>query len=537
MKSDSNNIRPDSSQAWQDLQALAGKAKGRSISALFDANSARATEFSLSSDDLLLDYSKTNIDSNIRAGLLRLAEHCQVEAKRNAMFSGEKINVTEDRAVLHIALRDSSACFKSGYGEDIAAQVSTELKKIEALSEKIRNGDWLGYSGKRIKHVVNIGIGGSDLGPKMVCDALREKQSDALHVHFVSNVDETHLMHVLDGLSPEETLFSVSSKTFTTQETMYNANAARAWFLQHQPDESAIAAHFVAVTTNVDAAIAFGIAEQNLLTFWDWVGGRYSLWSSIGVPIAIALGYSVFAELLAGAHSMDQHFYTAPPEQNMPMMLALAGIWHRNFAKLDSLAVIPYNDALSLLPMYLQQLDMESNGKSVDIEGQAVSYDTGPIVWGQNGSNGQHAFFQLLHQGTTVVPLEFVVALNPATDKPEQHRVLLSNMLAQASALMVGQGAENGRPFTQYDGNKPSSMIALSSLSAKSLGALIALYEHKVFVQGAIWNINSFDQWGVQLGKKLANEMGTDFSESASKFDPSTQADMAWMEKQLAVKS
>ncbi len=535
MSNDITNCQPEVSDAWHELQYLSKKASAKSIASLFDDDSSRAKSFSISSENMLVDFSKTTLTNDVRRQLLALAKHCQLETKREAMFAGEKINVTEERAVLHIALRDLSGQFKAAYGEEIAGQVATELKKIESLSEKIRSGEWLGHNGKRIRHVVHIGIGGSDLGPKMVCDALREHQSDDLKVHFVSNVDETHLANVLKGLSPDETLFSISSKTFTTQETMYNANAARDWFLDHVPDESAIASHFVAVSTNTKTATEFGIAEENLLTFWDWVGGRYSLWSSIGFPIAVALGFGVFRELLEGAHEMDRHFYSAELSDNMPVMLALVGIWHRNFMKHDSLAVIPYNDALSLLPMYLQQLDMESNGKSVDIDGRTVSYDTGPIVWGQNGSNGQHAFFQLLHQGTSIVPLEFVVALNPSAgeDKAEQHRVLLSNLLAQSSALMTGAKAEPGRLFTEYDGSKPSALIALSELSPSNLGALIALYEHKVFVQGAVWNINSFDQWGVQLGKKMANAIGTDFTESASEFDASTQANMAGMESHL----
>lgn len=527
--------QPTSHASWNELVKLA--ARSHRISDLFERDSARAEHFCAEQGGLRLDYSKTLIDEAVRGQLIQLAEDCGLAGAMQAMRSAEHINRTEDRAVLHIALRDVEAALASDYGDEVHRLVSGQLARIETLSTQIRSGEWRGHTGKRIKHLVNIGIGGSDLGPKMVCEALRDQQHAALQVHFASNVDDTHLPHILRDCDPEETLFSISSKTFTTQETMCNARLARQWLLDHYATETAIAKHCIAVTTNTEAAVAFGIAEQNLLSFWDWVGGRFSLWSSIGFPIAAALGYPQFAELLAGAHSMDAHFFSADFDRNLPVLLGLCGIWHNNFCAQHSLGVIPYNDALSLLPMYLQQLDMESNGKSIDIDGEPVDYATGPIVWGQNGSNGQHAFFQLLHQGTSTVPLEFIVALNPNSAHPEQHRILLSNLLAQANAFMCGEPAETGKPYTDYPGNKPSLCIALDQLNAFNLGALIALYEHKIFVQGVIWNLNSFDQWGVQLGKRLANEIGTDFSAPPATLDASTRALMAWADRKLSESS
>lgn len=522
---------PTSTSAWKALEAAA--AARPAISSLFAGDSERAINYAIEHSGIRFDYAKTSIDIDTKNSLLELAQQCGVASKMKAMRAGEAINRSEDRAVLHIALRDQQGGSAKFYGESIYAQVSRELAKLRVLSESIRNGEWRGHTGKRIRHFVNIGIGGSDLGPKMVCEALRAWQSTELTVHFVSNVDDTHFEDVIKDLDPEETVFSVSSKTFGTQETMCNAHLARAWLMNHFGDELAIEKHCVAVTTNIEAATEFGICEDNLLAFWDWVGGRFSLWSAIGLPIAVALGFEQFASLLAGAHSMDQHFFEAEFENNMPMMLALTGIWHNNFCGYHSLGVIPYNDALGLLPMFLQQLDMESNGKSIDVEGGTVDYATGPVVWGQNGSNGQHAFFQLLHQGTSIVPLEFIVALNPASNHPIQHKVLLANMLAQASAFMSGQQAEESKPHTHYAGDRPSVCLALEALTPHSLGALIALYEHKIFVQGAVWNINSFDQWGVQLGKRLANECGTDFSQPPQSFDASTKALMAWIDQRL----
>lgn len=525
---------PTQTPAWQQLVTLGNAGKARRISDYFQSQPDRVSIMQISACGMLADFSKTKIDPEVRGQLLALAEQSPLMRQRQAMFAGEMINNTEQRAVLHIALRDLQRQFSNLYGADNADLVATEQEKIARISRRIRQQQWTGFGGKTIRHVVNIGIGGSDLGPKMVTEALRADVDDEVQLHFVSNVDETHLPHTLHGLSPEETLFIISSKTFTTQETMLNAHAAKRWILHHFGDEAAIGAHFVAVTASPQAASEFGIQRENMLTFWDWVGGRFSLWSSIGLPIAVALGYETFTELLAGAHAMDQHFMNADFAENLPVMLALAGIWHINFQEMQSLAVIPYNDALSLLPMYLQQLDMESNGKSVDFEGRSIDYGTGPILWGQNGSNGQHAFFQLLHQGRVNVPIEFVAALRPDTENIDQHRVLLANMLAQSSAFMSGAAAPEGQPYLHYPGDKPSITLLLEDLSARNLGALIALYEHKIFVQGVIWNINSFDQWGVQLGKKLAGELGTNFASPPEQFDPSTRSLMRWIAASLS---
>lgn len=525
-------MNPKQSKAWAALEKKAENRPG--IASIFESDPQRAARCTLEHCGIRLDYSKTTITEDVLQSLLSLAIDVGVPDRMNAMLNGEHINTTEDRAVLHIALRDIDGVLADKYGADKHKAVLEQLSRMERLSDEIRSGQWRGFSGKRIRHVVNIGIGGSDLGPKMVCEALRHLQSPELQVHFASNVDETHLPNILRELDPEETLFSISSKTFTTQETMYNARNARQWVLDHYSDSDAIASHFIAVSSNTRAAVEFGIAEQNLLSFWEWVGGRYSLWSTIGFPICAAIGYARFEELLRGAHALDAHFFTAEFEQNLPLILAVCGIWHNNFCAHHSLGVIPYNDALGLLPMYLQQLDMESNGKSVDLEGNAVTYATGPVVWGQSGSNGQHAFFQLLHQGTDVIPLEFVFAVNVETANQEQHRALLGNMLAQSNALMRGEQAAEAQPHLHYAGDKPSISVGLDQLTPASLGALIALFEHKVFVQGAIWNINSFDQWGVQLGKRLANQIGTDFSRPNAEMDSSTQATIAWIHERMS---
>ncbi|MGI9287314.1 MAG: glucose-6-phosphate isomerase [Pseudomonadales bacterium] len=524
---------PTQVTAWQQLAQLARASKKQRISDCFSVEPERAQVLRMTAAGILADFSKTKITTEVRSQLLLLTEQSPLQAKRAAMFAGEKINNTEQRAVLHVALRDLKREFADLYGADKADLVAAEQEKIARVSKRIRQQKWSGFSGTAIRHVVNIGIGGSDLGPKMVCETLRHGLDDKVRLHFVSNVDETHLPHTLRHLSPEETLFIVSSKTFTTQETLLNAQAAKRWIVQHFDDEAAVGAHFIAVTANPEAASAFGIQAENMLTFWDWVGGRYSLWSSIGLPIAVALGYETFTNLLAGAHAMDQHFLSADFAENLPVMLALAGIWHINFQHMQSLAVIPYNDALSLLPMYLQQLDMESNGKSVDVQGRNIDYHTGPVLWGQNGSNGQHAFFQLLHQGRVEVPIELIAALNPRADNAKQHRVLLANMLAQSSAFMTGAAAPDGEPYLHYPGDTPSVTLLLEELTAHNLGALLALYEHKIFVQGVIWNINSFDQWGVQLGKRLAGELGTDFANPPDQFDPSTRSLMQWIAARL----
>ncbi|MEM8500868.1 MAG: glucose-6-phosphate isomerase [Pseudomonadota bacterium] len=525
-------MNPRQSKAWAALEKQA--AKRSRIDSIFESDPQRAERCTIENGGIRLDYSKTAITTDVLQSLIRLANDAGVAERMNAMLCGQHINTTEDRAVLHIALRDIDGALAGKYGTDKHKAVLEQLSRMQRLSDDIRSGEWQGFSGKRIRHVVNIGIGGSDLGPKMVCEALRHLQSSEIQVHFASTIDETHLPNILHELDPEETLFSISSKTFTTQETMYNARNARQWVLDHFSDVDAIASHFIAVSSNTQAAVEFGIAEQNLLSFWEWVGGRYSLWSTIGFPICAAVGFARFEELLRGAHALDAHFFTAEFDNNIPLILALCGIWHNNFCAHHSLGVIPYNDALGLLPMYLQQLDMESNGKSVDLDGNEVNYATGPLVWGQSGSNGQHAFFQLLHQGTNVIPLEFVFAVNAEIGSQEQHRALLGNMLAQSNALMRGENADVDKRHLFYSGDKPSISLALDQLTPARLGALIALFEHKVFVQGAIWNINSFDQWGVQLGKRLATQIGTDFSRPNTDMDSSTQATIAWIHERMS---
>ncbi|MFK7730483.1 MAG: glucose-6-phosphate isomerase, partial [Pseudomonadales bacterium] len=434
-------MNPKQSAAWFALETL-GLSRSR-IDSIFDADLQRAERCTIENCGIRLDYSKTAITEDVMRHLIDLARDTGVPERMKAMLGAEHINTTENRAVLHLALRDLDGKLANHYGMEKHEAVLQQLSRMQQLSDDIRSGQWRGFSGKRIRHVVNIGIGGSDLGPKMVCEALRHLQSSEIQVHFASTIDETHLPNILRTLDPEETLFSISSKTFTTQETMYNARGARQWVLEHYSDSDAIARHFIAVSSNTAAAVEFGIAEQNLLSFWEWVGGRYSLWSTIGFPICVALGFARFEELLRGANEMDTHFFTEEFEINLPVVLALCGIWHNNFCGHHSLGVIPYNDALGLLPMFLQQLDMESNGKSVDLDGNPVTYATGPVVWGQSGSNGQHAFFQLLHQGTGVIPLEFVFAVNTETDNQEQHRALLGNMLAQSNALMQGEQAND----------------------------------------------------------------------------------------------
>lgn len=527
------SFSPRSTEAWQRLERYAAEKRPR-IDALLENDKERLSWSTLAADGIRFDYARTDITFEVRHALLDLAQQMQLAEWIGRMRIGEKINHTEDRAVLHVALRDLTGRYAPDYGEDVKELVQGELQKLRLLCGKIRSGEWLGYTGKPIRHLVNIGIGGSDLGPKMICEALREQWDGQIQAHFASNVDDTHLLNLVRRLPAEETLFCISSKTFTTQETMCNAHLARDWLIEQLGSDAATSQHFIAVSTNADAAEAFGIDTKNLLGFWDWVGGRFSLWSSIGLPIALSYGVDTFEQLLAGAHALDTHFFETPFEHNIPVWMALAGIWQNNFRKRTSLGVIPYNDALGLLPMFLQQLDMESNGKSIDRNGTTVDYATGPVVWGQAGSNGQHAFFQSLHQGTQVVPLEFVIALNPGSKQPEQHRVLLSNLLAQSRAMMAGEQAEEGAPHTHYAGDKPSCMIALTQLDAFNLGQLIAAYEHKIFVQGVIWNLNSFDQWGVQLGKRLANEIGTDFSAPAASVDAASRELMAWIESGLS---
>lgn len=520
------------SESWSMLEQLANETRNDRIADYFKADPDRFDKMSLRLGELFLDYSKNKVSPQVMDALFEMAKQSPLASRREQMFSGETINITEQRPVLHTALRNLGEAPIVVNGHDVMPEVRASLDKLRAFTEQVRNGQWLGYTGKRIRDVVNIGIGGSDLGPSMVCRALIDYQHQEMNVHFISNVDGRHLKKVLKGLDPETTLFVVSTKTFSTQETLLNANSAKRWFqAQTQSTTTDMGQHFVAVSTNINAATEFGIREDSIFEFWDWVGGRYSLWSSIGLPIALSIGFDAFIELLEGAFIMDQHFREAPFEANMPVVQALIGIWNINFLGAETQAIIPYDQALHQLPAFLQQLDMESNGKSVDIDGKPVSHATGPIVWGQTGSNGQHAFFQLLHQGTRFVPIDFIATLKPEDDTKDHHFALLTNMLAQANAFMNGD-TQNDQ-YASCPGNRPSNVLLMDELTPRNLGALIALYEHKVFVQGAIWNINSFDQWGVQLGKRLANEISRDIEQQSDKYDPSTQGLMEIVKQHL----
>ncbi|MEQ1591777.1 MAG: glucose-6-phosphate isomerase [Thiobacillaceae bacterium] len=487
---------------------------------LFAQEPGRFKKFSLSVGDMLLDYSKNRVTEETMGLLMRLAEEADVAGWRERMFSGEKINNTEDRAVLHVALRNRGNVPIKVDGIDVMPVVNTVIERMSVFAEQIRSGEWRGYSGEQITDVVNIGIGGSDLGPQMVVQALKPYRHARLKFHFISNVDGAHVKETLESLKPETTLFIVSSKTFTTQETMTNAHCAREWFLAQVQSEQHIARHFVAVSTNRCAVTAFGIDPQQMFEFWDWVGGRYSLWSAIGLSIVLAVGPERFAELLDGAHAMDTHFRQAPLEQNMPVILAMLGVWYNNFFGAESQAILPYDHYLRSLPAYLEQADMESNGKSVDRDGNVVDYATGAIVWGATGINGQHAFYQLLHQGTKLIPADFIVSMQPHTELQSHHDILIANFLAQTEALMRGRTREETQVSTQkgevagtfiqhkiFNGNHPSNALLLKKLTPYALGMLLALYEHKIFVQGVIWNLNSYDQWGVELGKQLAQSI------------------------------
>ena len=519
------NHQPDRASEWAGLAVHAERLKDRDMGELFQADPQRVAKYALDAAGLYLDYAKNRLDDAARDQLVDLARVTGVEARREAMFSGERINITENRSVLHTALRDQSSERIDVDGADILQPIRAVRERTYAFSERVRSGAWRGYTGKAITDVVNIGIGGSDLGPRMVCEALRAFAHPRLQMHFVANIDGDALADVLAKISPENTLFIVASKTFTTIETLTNAHSARAWFLATGAQERDIAQHFVAVSTNSTAVKAFGIDPENMFPFWDWVGGRYSLWSSIGLSIMVSVGPGNFDRLLAGAHAMDLHFRNAPLARNMPVVLALIGVWYRNFFDAPSMAVLPYSEHLQRLPAYLQQLDMESNGKSVTLQGAHVGYATGPVIWGEPGTNGQHAFFQLLHQGTQLIPIDFILPMRPTHGLADHHDLLVANCLAQSSALMVGKTVEQARQelgattdsatavehlalHRSFSGNRPSNTLLLEQLEPASLGALIALYEHKVFVQGIIWNINSFDQWGVELGKTVATKIG-----------------------------
>ncbi|EGF8220068.1 glucose-6-phosphate isomerase [Escherichia coli] len=518
------NINPTQTAAWQALQKHFDEMKDVTIADLFAKDGDRFSKFSATFDDqMLVDYSKNRITEETQAKLQDLAKECDLAGAIKSMFSGEKINRTENRAVLHVALRNRSNTPILVDGKDVMPEVNAVLEKMKTFSEAIISGEWKGYTGKAITDVVNIGIGGSDLGPYMVTEALRPYKNH-LNMHFVSNVDGTHIAEVLKKVNPETTLFLVASKTFTTQETMTNAHSARDWFLKAAGDEKHVAKHFAALSTNAKAVGEFGIDTANMFEFWDWVGGRYSLWSAIGLSIVLSIGFDNFVELLSGAHAMDKHFSTTPAEKNLPVLLALIGIWYNNFFGAETEAILPYDQYMHRFAAYFQQGNMESNGKYVDRNGNVVDYQTGPIIWGEPGTNGQHAFYQLIHQGTKMVPCDFIapaITHNPLSD---HHQKLLSNFFAQTEALAFGKSREvveqeyrdQGKdpatldyvvPFKVFEGNRPTNSILLREITPFSLGALIALYEHKIFTQGVILNIFTFDQWGVELGKQLANRI------------------------------
>jgi glucose-6-phosphate isomerase len=508
------------SPAWQALEAHAEALRDVHLRELFARDPERFAKLSLQLDDLLLDCSKHRVTDDTLRLLLDLARATDVEGWRDRMLAGEKINATENRAVLHTALRNRSGRPVLVDGQDVMPGVVAVLEKMQGFTGQVRDGAWRGATGHAITEIVNIGIGGSDLGPLMVCEALKPYQRADLRPHFVSNVDGAHLAHTLARLDPARTLFVVASKTFTTQETMTNAGSAREW-LTRALGEDAVARHFVAVSTNEAAVRGFGIDPANMFEFWDWVGGRYSLWSAIGLPIALAVGFERFEELLAGAHAMDEHFRTAPLERNLPVVQALLGVWYRDFLGASTLAILPYDQHLSRFPAYFQQGDMQSNGKGVRRDGTRVDYATGPVISRVPGTNGQHAFYQLIHQGTELVPCDFLAAAESQTPMGDHHEKLLANFFAQTEALAFGKSAAEARaelegqglageallPHKVFPGNRPSTSILYRRLDPHRLGSLIALYEHKIFVQGVIWGINSFDQWGVELGKQLASKI------------------------------
>ena len=514
-------INPTTTSAWSKLVALSQKNQNLSIVELFDQKD-RFERYSRSLEDILVDFSKNRIPDEVFEALLQLAQETALSQAIESMFTGQAINQTENRAVLHTALRNRSNSPVYVDGQDVMPEVNQVLSQMKAFATQIHQGTWLGYTGKPITALVNIGIGGSDLGPVMVTEALKAYQSPKLKLHFVSNVDGTHIAETLKEVDPETTLFFIASKTFTTQETMTNAHSARTWFLEHAQDEKAIAKHFVALSTNSESVRAFGIDPQNMFAFWDWVGGRYSLWSAIGLPIACAIGFDRFEALLSGAHSMDLHFRTTPLDQNIPVILALVGIWNTNFLGASSEAILPYDQYLHRFAAYFQQGNMESNGKYVGRDGKKVNYPTGPIIWGEPGTNGQHAFYQLIHQGTHLIPCDFIAPARSHNPIGDHHVKLLSNFFAQTEALMKGKSlpevvAEMRKagkseeeiqriaPHRVFEGNRPTNSILVKQITPYTLGQLVALYEHKIAAQGIIWNIFSFDQWGVELGKVLAN--------------------------------
>jgi glucose-6-phosphate isomerase len=531
------------SAVWSALVSHRQEIEKLHMRTLFQEDGGRFERFSIHWGELMLDYSKNRITPRTMELLLDLARSVELEKKRDEMFDGVPINSTEHRAVLHTALRRPPGYSLVVDGLDLSTEIADVLAQMKDCCERVISGTWKGYTGKRMTDVVNIGIGGSDLGPCMVTEALRPFAHGHLQVHFVSNIDGTHISETLKKLDPETTLFIIASKTFTTQETLTNAMSAREWFLTHAFDQSHIAKHFVAVSTNRSKVVEFGIDEANMFRFWDWVGGRYSLWSSIGLSIALFLGFDHFQELLNGAYAMDEHFLHEPLEHNIPVLLALLGVWYNNFFDVSSHAVIPYDQYLHRFPAYLQQLDMESNGKRVDQQGKRVEYATGPVIWGEPGTNSQHAFFQLLHQSPNFIPADFIVPLKTQNPAGEHHDILLANCFAQTEALMKGKNEQEVRqelemagcddaelhtllPHKVFPGNRPTNTLLLNELNPHTLGSLIAMYEHKVFVQGIIWGVNSFDQWGVELGKQLAKAIFPEIQgeETVSGHDSSTNA-------------
>lgn len=517
-------INPTKTPAWKALVAHHSDIKSTQIKDFFKQDPERFDKMSIQFNEILFDYSKNIVSDETIEKLLALTDDCKVRSAMEAMFDGEKINETENRAVMHTALRNFSDQPIFVDGKDIMQEVRGERQKMESFCEKIHSGEWRGYTGKKIKDIVNIGIGGSDLGPVMVTEALRPYWINGIKAHYISNVDGTQIVETLQGLNPEETLFTIASKTFTTQETMTNAHTAREWFLKTAKDKKHVEKHFVALSTNAEGVKDFGIAAENMFVFWDWVGGRYSLWSSIGLSIALTIGYSNYELLLKGAEATDRHFRESDFRKNIPVIMALIGIWYTNFFDSETEAILPYDQYMHRFPAYFQQGNMESNGKHTDRNGKQVTYATGPVIWGEPGTNGQHAFYQLIHQGTHLIPCDFIapaITHNPIGD---HHAILVSNFFAQTEALMNGKSAKQVAeelkdkkidkeriaqliPFKVFQGNKPTNSFLLKEITPFSLGSLTALYEHKIFVQGVIWNIFSFDQWGVELGKQLAKKV------------------------------
>ena len=517
-------INPANTAAWKKLEEHYKEIKQVSLQELFENDPKRFDKFSCCTKDLVLDYSKNRITQKTIELLIDLAKECQLEKCRSLFFSGAAINATEHRAVLHTALRNFSSQPIYVEGKNVMPEVKKVLRQMKSFCESIHNGKHRGYTGKRIKYIVNIGIGGSDLGPLMVTEALKPYWKKGIETYFVSNIDGSHIAETLKKVNAEETLFLIASKTFTTQETMTNAFTARNWFLKKAKKESHIAKHFVALSTNEKEVLRFGIDSKNMFAFWDWVGGRYSLWSAIGLSISLTIGFKAFSDLLKGAHHIDKHFREAPLKENMPVILALLGIWYTNFFGAQTEAILPYDQYLHRFPAYFQQGNMESNGKQTDRSGKPVQYATGPIIWGEPGTNGQHAFYQLIHQGTPLIPCDFIAAAQSQNPIGDHHEKLMSNFFAQTEALLNGKSAPQVKeelrkqglspqeikkltPFKVFKGNKPTNSILVKKLTPFALGELIALYEHKIFTQGVIWNIYSFDQWGVELGKQLANKI------------------------------